>query len=61
MGTPTFLSLTGTRNYTTNTLKSSEEGINFINELGRVKFVTPKTEEALVNNPEEGHALGVIS
>ncbi len=57
-----FLSLTGsTRNYATNTLKSSDDGINFINDnFGRVKLVAPKKEEALVNTAEDGH-LAVIS
>lgn len=58
----TFLSLTSsTRNYATNTLKSDEEGINFLNQLGGTKLLAVnKQEEAWVNTAENGH-LAVVS
>lgn len=59
--TGTFLSLTGKKDYAINTKRSTEQGINFINDLGKVKFVNPKVDELLVNNPEDGHALGIVS
>ncbi|MCR5265768.1 MAG: hypothetical protein K6E29_04145 [Cyanobacteria bacterium RUI128] len=47
--------------YKKNTLLSEEEGINIVNTLGLPHLASIVKEEALVNNPAEGHALGVIS
>ena len=57
----TFLSLTSNRDYGRNTLKSSELGLDFINNgFGKVKFAKVAADELLVNNPQEGHALGTV-